>query len=146
LIGAVVAVLVSHAQPLSTKLSRTDAFGVAYGMSLRVDECGDVYLGQVLRKPVSDKFDLCPFSNEARLKFHAWASGMRIGEQAALDGFIAAHGKYPIRPDGMKPTCHDVQTSNQYLKARELLDDYILGKSSVDTVITDPRDVSGGGP
>jgi hypothetical protein len=129
------------AQTPARPLERVDAFQVAFGLSFRMDACGDSELGDLVRRAVLEKFDHCPFSNGAKAHFHAWAVEENKRQAALFQRYATEHGKLPDRLDGMKESCPELRSSARYQQVRELYEKYGQGKIGVDTIITDPCDV-----
>lgn len=60
------------AQSSSEMLSDPTAFEVAYALSFsEFDECGDSEAGRIFRRAVIERFEHCPFSPEARVRFQS---------------------------------------------------------------------------
>jgi hypothetical protein len=126
--------------------SRTDAFEVAYGMSFRLDACGDPIAGDLFRKAVAEKIDRCMLPMEAKRHFQERALALATKAKVSLDSYIAAHGKPPDRLDGMKESCADLLRTAEYGRLRGQLQKYAEGEISAESIITDPCDVSAGAP
>ena len=103
-----------------TKLERIDAFQVAYAMSFRLDACGDTEIAGLLRRAVLEKFDRCPFTDDAKSRFKGWTSTESNRQQTLLQQYLAQHGKLPDRLDGMKETCAEYRGSSENKKTHEL--------------------------
>jgi hypothetical protein len=75
LASAMVVAAFSSAMPqFSSKLlDDPTPFEIGYGMSFYdFDACGDSEAGRIFRRAIIEKFDLCPFSPQARAKFEQW--------------------------------------------------------------------------
>jgi len=53
-------------------LENTDTFRIAFGMSFRIDKCGDYRHGKAFRQAAIARMHSCPFSIQARKDFDAW--------------------------------------------------------------------------
>jgi len=126
--------------------NRTDAFEIAYGMSFRLDACGDPIAGDLLRKAIAEKFDRCMSSTETKQHFQERAVALATKAKVSLDSYIAAHGQLPDRLDGMKESCADHLHTAEYSGLRERLQKYMDGEISAESIIPDPCDVSAGAP
>jgi hypothetical protein len=136
----------TSAQTAGRPLERADAFQVAYGLSFRLDGCGDSVLGSLFRKAILEKFDRCPFSDEARRRFHSWADSESIRMNGLLTDYVTQHGNLPDRLDGMNQSCRESRVSADYLGLRDRLDRYARGEISADAIIPDRCDVAAGAP
>ena len=132
----------TRAQSPSENLEDANAFQIAFGMSFYgFDECGDTAAGDLFRKALVEKFDHCPFSAEARRRFHRWADDQTASAVAAMQRYIADHGKLPEQLDGMKLTCAALQRTEKYKKTRDILERYSRGEINVDAIIPDRCDM-----
>lgn len=110
------------------------------------DACGDRRLGELYRAAILDKFDHCPFTDEAKRGFHSWASKTTQQSTDMLQSYVAEHGTLPDRPNGMRESCQEHRNTAAYEKAQRLLERYARGEMSADAFLTDPCDSKMGAP
>lgn len=120
-------------------LDRSSFFYPAFGLSyLHFDGCGDRQGGEIFRKVLMDRLAACPFSPEARATFRTWAAETGTKADAEIRAYIARHGRYPDRTDGMKGSCAEQQASEAYVRLRANLLEYAAGRLAPEAISAEP--------
>ena len=127
--------------PAPGGLTDTTPFQHAYAASFYgFDACGEGLTGKVWRSVLEDKFQHCPFTPDAKMRFKQWTRGQREKSTEAIKEMIIAHGGLPVRLEGMAQTCHEHFTSPEDQTLRENLDHYQQGKIDANAILPQPCD------
>jgi len=130
----------ARAQSSAAPLTNTEAFRAAFGLTFKgFDACGDTVNGERYRKAVTEKLDSCPFTPDAKAKFHAWAETTTQRFTAQLQRFIVENKKLLAR-------CEPQKRDPAYVILTDLLSRYSRGEVGIDAIISDPCDVRPAAP
>jgi hypothetical protein len=99
------------------------------------DACGDDLAGETFRKVLAAKMALCPIPEDAAKRYQQRIALLLKKERDWIKDFVAEHGGLPDRIEGMSATCHEHQTSPDYVQLRAKLDSYVDGKTDPNTIL-----------
>ena len=137
----------ASAEPAQNQLSNTEAFRTAYRMSFfGFDLCGDVAIGALYRKALTEKVAHCPFTPAAKADFGKWTADADQRVSADVQRYIAEHDKLPDRLDEKRVSCRTERQTPAYQKTVTLLDRYAKGEAKFDDVVPDRCDIQAAKP
>jgi hypothetical protein len=129
--------------PQEKPLQDTEAFERGFAISLyQFDACGDPLAGRMFRRALTDRFDHCPFSPEARNRYRDRTRAELARVRERMQRMVEENGGLPRELAGMSTTCHAQQASAPYREFRALLERYAGGAVPAEAVIPAPCDAA----
>ncbi len=106
----------------SEKLERIEGFQRSYAASFFIfDACADGLAGRMFRTALAERFAQCPFSDAARAHWRAWSTAQRRVSTDRIKTMVEDHGGLLVKVEGMTQTCHERNTSADYIAYRAKL-------------------------
>lgn len=110
-----------------------ESFKIAYGLSYKINACGDPLTAQLFRKALVDKFVHCHPSSSTWADFRKW---MKVTDKkATLQIQSLAESGPSKRLTGMTTACSEALSDSKYQSLKERLSRYSAQKAMLDNVI-----------
>ena len=121
---------------LAAPAESTHAFEQTFAASLFFfDACGDGDHGTIFRRALAEKMAQCSISQKALGRYRQRTEVLLQREKDRTTKAILERGGYPDRIEGMPGTCHEHQSSPDYVRLRDKLNRYSEGLANFDDVI-----------
>jgi hypothetical protein len=96
----------------------------------------------MFRKVLAAKIALCPIPEDAMKRYHQRSALLLKKEKERINKIVEERGGLPNRIEGMTTTCHEHQSSPDYVQLRDRLDAYVEGQMEPNAII--PGDCDAG--